>query len=328
MSEKIYAWLLKLYPHRFRKNYAAAALQLFRDRSRVERGPMPRLRFWLDILIDLAGSLPREHWRRDSDWAEVEGSFHLSEEAVSGLTKRGLVYSILFSLFVALGVTAGWLGNADLVLLFSVYLSLAMIAIWKLLSIPRNEHRWRGYRLVVGADRLQQIQHGNEVTILRNQIIKINEDQHGLHIFGLCEGSQAAITFPLDDRRIRKLASSIWIPVGLAGYERVRAEIFEWTNRIGKVRAPWCQDMKPVFFCAASLLPAMLLVHSTLWLLVIAGGYYGLVLFAMGADIISSLQRSSAHERRRLLRSCCKPPFLVLLILPIIRMVLRMVLRL
>jgi hypothetical protein len=267
MSEKIYVWLLKLYPRRFRKQYAAAALQLFRDRRRVERGPIRRLRFWLDILNDLVLSLPREHWRRDSDWANVEGAFHLSEEAISGLTKRGLVYSLLCSLFIALGVTAGWFGNADLVLLFSVYLSFAIIVIWRLLSIPQNERRWRGYRLIVGADRLQQIQHRNDVTILRNQIIRINEDQHGLRIFGLREGGQAAITFPLDHRHVRKLASSIWIPVGLAGYDQVRAEIFEWTNRIGKLKAPWFQDMKPLFFCAASLLPAILLVHSTSWFL-------------------------------------------------------------
>lgn len=33
MSEKIYAWLLRLYPSRFRTAYGEEALQLFRDRS-------------------------------------------------------------------------------------------------------------------------------------------------------------------------------------------------------------------------------------------------------------------------------------------------------
>jgi hypothetical protein len=322
MSEKIYAWLLKLYPHSFRKEYAAAALQLFRDRCRVERGPLARVRLWLDILTDLALSLPREHWRPDSDWPEVEGAFHLSEEAVCRLAKRDLVHSLLFSLFIALGMTAGWLGNANREWLFSVYLSLAMVVIWRLVWIPRNERRWRAYRLIVGTDRLQQMHHGNDLTIFKNQIIRINEDQHGLRIFGLREGSQTAISFPLDHHRIRKTASSIWIPVGLAGYEQARAEVFEWTNRIGKLRAPWFQDMTPVFFCAASLLPVVLLVHLTSWFLVIAAAYYGLVLFAMGADFIRPLRRPSAHEQRHLLRSCCKPPFLVLLVLPIIRIFL------
>jgi hypothetical protein len=59
MSEKIYAWLLRLYPPRFREAYGDEALQLFRDRSRHERGFFPRLRLWLDLLVDFAISVPR-----------------------------------------------------------------------------------------------------------------------------------------------------------------------------------------------------------------------------------------------------------------------------
>ena len=54
MSEKVYSWLLRLYPADFRKNYGADALQLFRDRSRDERGFFPKLRLWLDLLFDFA----------------------------------------------------------------------------------------------------------------------------------------------------------------------------------------------------------------------------------------------------------------------------------
>ena len=61
MSEKIYAWLLRLYPSGFREIYGAEALQLFRDRARDETGLVPRLRFWLDLLFDLAVSIPRAH---------------------------------------------------------------------------------------------------------------------------------------------------------------------------------------------------------------------------------------------------------------------------
>lgn len=61
MSEKLYALLLGLYPAQFRKAYGAEALQLFRDRLRDERGFFPRLRLWLDLLVDVAVSLPREH---------------------------------------------------------------------------------------------------------------------------------------------------------------------------------------------------------------------------------------------------------------------------
>jgi hypothetical protein len=61
MSEKIYAWLLRLYPSRFRETYGDDALQLFRDRARDERGFFHRLRLWLDLIGDLANSLPGEY---------------------------------------------------------------------------------------------------------------------------------------------------------------------------------------------------------------------------------------------------------------------------
>jgi hypothetical protein len=61
MSEKIYAWLMRLYPSHFREAYGNEALQLFRDRARDEKGFFPSLRLWLDLLVDLAISVPREY---------------------------------------------------------------------------------------------------------------------------------------------------------------------------------------------------------------------------------------------------------------------------
>jgi hypothetical protein len=75
MSEKIYAWLLKLYPVRFREEYGASASQLFREHLRAERGGFRRLRFWLDVIADLAISVPREHWRRKPSEPAMGGSF-------------------------------------------------------------------------------------------------------------------------------------------------------------------------------------------------------------------------------------------------------------
>ena len=63
MSEKIYTWLLRLYPARFRDAYGDEALQLFRDRSRDETGFFLRLRLWADLLSDLALSVPMEYLR-------------------------------------------------------------------------------------------------------------------------------------------------------------------------------------------------------------------------------------------------------------------------
>src|ERR1700730_13954819 len=61
MSEKIYPCLLRLFPSQFRDAYGDEALQLFRARARDEKGFFPRVRFWLDLLADLAISVPRQY---------------------------------------------------------------------------------------------------------------------------------------------------------------------------------------------------------------------------------------------------------------------------
>lgn len=61
MSEKLYAWLLGLFPANFQEAYGNDALELFRDRWRDERGLFLRLRLWIDLLTDLVISIPREH---------------------------------------------------------------------------------------------------------------------------------------------------------------------------------------------------------------------------------------------------------------------------
>lgn len=63
MSENLYAFLLKLYPDHFRRSFGGEALRLVRDRALHETGFLPRLRLWLDLLCDLAISLPREYSR-------------------------------------------------------------------------------------------------------------------------------------------------------------------------------------------------------------------------------------------------------------------------
>jgi hypothetical protein len=62
MSEKLYAFFLRLYPAHFREEYGDEALQLFRDRSRDEKGFLPRLRLWFDLLFDVTISLPSEYF--------------------------------------------------------------------------------------------------------------------------------------------------------------------------------------------------------------------------------------------------------------------------
>ena len=87
MSEKIFAWLLKLYPLRFREEYGASAMQLFRDRLQAERGFFKRFRLWLDIIADLTISVLREH-RRPMHPESNTAAYHLSERAVTAICKR------------------------------------------------------------------------------------------------------------------------------------------------------------------------------------------------------------------------------------------------
>lgn len=53
MSEKLYSWLLYLYPPAFREAHGEDSLQLFRDRLRDETGCLSRARLWFDIGFDL-----------------------------------------------------------------------------------------------------------------------------------------------------------------------------------------------------------------------------------------------------------------------------------
>ncbi len=66
MSERVYSWLLKLYPERFRRDYGSPAIQLFRDRLKAERGIPQQCRLWVDVISDLAVSVPKEHLRRSA----------------------------------------------------------------------------------------------------------------------------------------------------------------------------------------------------------------------------------------------------------------------
>jgi Peptidase family S41 len=72
MSEKLYSLLLQLYPVHFREAYGEEARQLFRDRAKHES----TLRLWLDLLTDLALSLPIQHLKPIPQRATVPSLFH------------------------------------------------------------------------------------------------------------------------------------------------------------------------------------------------------------------------------------------------------------
>ncbi|HTW82092.1 MAG TPA: S41 family peptidase [Terracidiphilus sp.] len=62
MSERVFAFLLRLYPAAFREKYRDEALQLYRDRLQDETGTFLRARLYFDLLEDAAKGLPQA-WR-------------------------------------------------------------------------------------------------------------------------------------------------------------------------------------------------------------------------------------------------------------------------
>jgi hypothetical protein len=119
MSEKIYAWLLRLYPSSFQRAYGEEALKLYRDRARDERGFLLSLRLWLDLLRDLVVSLPREY-RYASAAVVVSQVPHLSDGTpsfhtldVEAFSFRSLFYGGVASLVVygSISVLIGHGGN-------------------------------------------------------------------------------------------------------------------------------------------------------------------------------------------------------------------------
>ena len=134
-------------------------------------------------------------------------------------------------------------------------------------SIQGVAEYWRSYQLVLEADRLQQTQHGRDVTMLRGEVVKINEDQHGLMIIGFSGLRPDKIWVPVSPNQ----AKTIWIPAGLTGYQQVRDRVLQWVpgNLISRRRSLWLSDPRPAIRrCTSALLPSTLLVHSLNWFLV------------------------------------------------------------
>jgi len=95
MSERLYSLLLKLYPNHFRRAYGDEALRLVLDRARDEKGFLCRLRLWLDLLVDLAISLPREYSKAPRTRILVANAVN-GDPSFRLLTERSLNPALLF----------------------------------------------------------------------------------------------------------------------------------------------------------------------------------------------------------------------------------------
>ena len=106
MSEKIFALLLRLYPLRLREECGAEMRQLFRDRCIEERGIFARARLWLDVLVDLAMSIPGESEQPQEALADAPAFAAVSSESPSpGAMLSG-------ALLAAISLAVFWIGFA------------------------------------------------------------------------------------------------------------------------------------------------------------------------------------------------------------------------
>jgi hypothetical protein len=262
MSEKTYIWLLKLYPAAFREEFSAAALQLFLDRLRAERGVFGRCRLWFDVIVDLAVSIPREYRRRGWQTEPQPGVYRLSEEAVAAMMTdwrmSRLNMMLYFYTAVVLGVGIGWLGGASrppLLVMFGLLAPLGVVLhYWR---TSRFKRFWLGYELIVGIDGIQQ-KHvaGHNVTVFRSDITGLIESRAGL---GVLAGQRRPV---------------IWVPSHLVGYEQIREHLAAWTPIS---RPDYLKDDRRIFrpgramkcLIIVSYVPAVL-VRSQYWFVPLA----------------------------------------------------------
>jgi len=249
MSEKIYAWLLRLYPRAFREEYGAASQQLFRDRWNAERGLRARCRLGLDVVADLALTVPREHRRRARP--PQPAGYRLPEEAVAAMVTRGRLsaYPALL-LFFAMG----WLGGAPHLPLLAGYLLLALA--FTAAFVRRrigSKRRLLSLELILGPDRIERRQPGFDLTLRRNEVARVSEVDQGLIVWA-------------SDRRM------IWVPSRLNGFEEVRDHLAAWMP-IGREDPPRHGfRIKPrhAYFLLFPAYVSAVLVRSLSWYLPLA----------------------------------------------------------
>ena len=61
LSERVYRWLLVVYPREHRREYGELMVQLFRDRMRRDGGGFRGLVVWMQMIFDLVGAAFKEH---------------------------------------------------------------------------------------------------------------------------------------------------------------------------------------------------------------------------------------------------------------------------
>ena len=130
--------------------------------------------------------------------------------------------------------------------------------------------QWRSYELILGTDHIQQRRYGDDLMLLRSEVLRIIERPQVLQVVSISGNHPRTIL----------------VPVGMNGYQEVRERLSEWMP-ITQAPEFWFQAPGSVIIGILCVLPAMLLTRSASWFLIVTMAYYGLILL----EVVMNLAR-------------------------------------
>ncbi len=141
LSERLYRWLLRLYPARFREEYGTPLQRQFRDEYRDVTSVSSALRLWFRTLLDLTRSVP----------VQVAREFSLDARHTLRLWRRRPLHTAfaIAVLTIAIGANTGVFSVLNALLLRSLpfHQPERLAAMWMFLpgglSDPKAFHDWR-----------------------------------------------------------------------------------------------------------------------------------------------------------------------------------------
>jgi hypothetical protein len=156
MSERIYGWLLALYPKSFRERFGGEMVLLLRDRLREETGAAAGCRLWLELAGDVLRSAP---WERARAWRRW----------------RPAATFLAVVAATAIGIAVGLAGHALLAPLLALQSMSVLFMLVRL--VVRSRHRMPGQmQFRVDDGQIERVTPGAEPQIvLRTEVSQIME---------------------------------------------------------------------------------------------------------------------------------------------------------
>lgn len=222
MSDRIFDFVLRLYPKAFREEYGAEMRRLFHDQLRAANGWTGRIRVWARLFADAASSAPREHHRPVAAPGE---DYRLSEAGLHEVIRRSHTAAFPTTiLWVVLGFGISWFGGAPRPAMFAIHGLFAVILVMMRRGMRQYERHWRGFSLRFEGDTIVESNGGRVVKSLRREEVE-----------RIIEAPGYALSVIARDQ-----ARSFWIPAPVGGFETIREVLGSWApiETRGPVKAP------------------------------------------------------------------------------------------